>query len=111
MVATIATAATPLIFFICPGSLRTSVPPLAALVPRDCLAFCEGGIGSAATWVHQRETYVGTEVGGVVVEGFVDLLFTDDNADRVVVDYKTDADPAPQPWTRTAANSPCRRKP
>ena len=30
------------------------------------------------------------------MEGRVDLLFTDDNGDLVVVDFKTDADPSPQ---------------
>ena len=43
----------------------------------------------AAAAPHWRELYVGVPVGGVLVEGFVDLLFR--RADGlVVVDYKTD---------------------
>ena len=58
-------------------------------------AFDAPVVREAAARAHQKETYVGTEADGIVVEGFVDLLFTDDNGDLVVVDYKTDADPAP----------------
>jgi ATP-dependent exoDNAse (exonuclease V) beta subunit len=39
---------------------------------------------------HWRETYVGTVVDDTLVEGFVDLLYRDDDG-LVVVDYKTDA--------------------
>ena len=59
-------------------------------------AFDAPVVREAAARVHQKETYVGTAVDGVVVEGFVDLLFTDGNGDLVVVDYKTDADPSAQ---------------
>jgi ATP-dependent helicase/nuclease subunit A len=38
---------------------------------------------------HWRELFVAAPVGGRAVEGFVDLLFRDDD-DLVVVDYKTD---------------------
>jgi ATP-dependent helicase/nuclease subunit A len=44
----------------------------------------------AAQRPHWRETYVGTIVDGTLVEGYVDLLFRDDNG-LVVIDYKTDA--------------------
>ena len=47
----------------------------------------------AAACPHQKETYVGTVVGGQVVEGVIDLLFTDADGQLVVVDYKTDAEP------------------
>lgn len=40
---------------------------------------------------HWRETYVGTEVDGVLVEGYVDLLYRDDDG-LVLVDSKTDQD-------------------
>src|SRR5690606_24682638 len=43
----------------------------------------------AAARPHWRETYVGTVVGGALVEGYVDLLFRDDDG-LVLVDYKTD---------------------
>ncbi|WP_324651547.1 UvrD-helicase domain-containing protein [Georgenia sp. H159] len=42
-----------------------------------------------------RESYTATvEEDGTVLEGFVDLVFRDDDAALVVVDYKTDAVPA-----------------
>jgi ATP-dependent exoDNAse (exonuclease V) beta subunit len=46
----------------------------------------------AAERQHWRETYVGTEVGDRVLEGFVDLVYRDDDG-LVIVDYKTDAAP------------------
>jgi ATP-dependent helicase/nuclease subunit A len=45
----------------------------------------------AAAREHWRETFVGTVVNEEVVEGFVDLLYRDDDGTMVVVDYKTDA--------------------
>jgi hypothetical protein len=49
-------------------------------------------VRAAAAAPHWRELYVGVPVGGVLVEGFVDLLFR--RADGlVVVDYKTDTVP------------------
>lgn len=44
----------------------------------------------AASSPHWRETYVGTVVDDVLVEGYVDLLYRDDDG-LVLVDYKTDA--------------------
>jgi ATP-dependent exoDNAse (exonuclease V) beta subunit len=46
----------------------------------------------AAARPHWRETYVGTVIGDRVLEGFVDLLYRDDDG-LVIVDYKTDAVP------------------
>lgn len=44
---------------------------------------------------HWRETYVGTVTDdGTIVEGFVDLIYRDDDGSLVVVDYKTDAVPS-----------------
>ena len=49
----------------------------------------------AAAREHWRETYVGTvRADGTVVEGYVDLVFREDDNSLVVVDYKTDAVPA-----------------
>ena len=49
----------------------------------------------AAAREHWRETYVGTVQGdGTVLEGFVDLIYREDDGSLVVVDYKTDAIPA-----------------
>jgi ATP-dependent helicase/nuclease subunit A len=47
-------------------------------------------IKRAAQRPHWRETYVGTVVDGTLIEGYVDLLFRDDNG-LVLIDYKTDA--------------------
>jgi ATP-dependent exoDNAse (exonuclease V) beta subunit len=44
----------------------------------------------AAQRPHWRETYVGTNVAGRVLEGFIDLVYRDDDG-LVIVDYKTDA--------------------
>lgn len=51
-------------------------------------------VRAAAAREHWRETYVGT-VGddGAVLEGYVDLIYRDDDGTLVVVDYKTDAVP------------------
>jgi len=46
----------------------------------------------AASRPHWRETYVGTVVGDRVLEGFVDLVYRDDDG-LVVIDYKTDTVP------------------
>ncbi len=51
-------------------------------------------VRQAARCRFQRETFVGTQVGGEIVEGFIDLLFTDQDGQLVVVDYKTDAEPS-----------------
>lgn len=48
----------------------------------------------AATRPHWRETYVGTEVDDTLVEGYVDLLYRDDDG-LILVDYKTDQDAGP----------------
>lgn len=45
----------------------------------------------AASRRHWRETYVGAPgTDGVLVEGIIDLLYEEDDASLVVVDYKTD---------------------
>ncbi len=46
----------------------------------------------AASLPHWRETYVGTVIGERVLEGFVDLVYRDDDG-LVIVDYKTDTVP------------------
>ena len=53
-------------------------------------------VREAASREHHKETYVGTVIGGQLVEGYIDLLFRDDDGSLVVVDYKTDADPSPE---------------
>ena len=49
----------------------------------------------AAARDHWRETYVGTTLDdGTVLEGFIDLVYREDDGSLVIVDYKTDAVPA-----------------
>ncbi len=47
-------------------------------------------VRAAAARRHWREVPVAATVGGVVLEGYVDLLFEDADGRLVVVDYKTD---------------------
>ncbi|MEJ7630332.1 MAG: 3'-5' exonuclease, partial [Nocardioidaceae bacterium] len=61
----------------------------------------------AAERAHWRETYVGmVEADGLVVEGFVDLVYREDDGSLVVVDYKTDAIPAAAIGARTQFYAP-----
>jgi ATP-dependent exoDNAse (exonuclease V) beta subunit len=54
-----------------------------------------------------RETYVGTiQEDGIVLEGFVDLIYREDDGSLVIVDYKTDAIPAGAVETRAADYRP-----
>jgi ATP-dependent exoDNAse (exonuclease V) beta subunit len=57
----------------------------------------------AAVREHWRESYVGTvQEDGTVLEGFVDLLYREDDGRLVVVDYKTDDVPV-EAWPARAA--------
>ncbi len=61
----------------------------------------------AAQRPHWREKYVGmVDDEGRVVEGFVDLVYREDDGRLVVVDYKTDAIPAGAIGARTAYYAP-----
>jgi ATP-dependent exoDNAse (exonuclease V) beta subunit len=56
---------------------------------------CRSALGStvvqrAASRPHWRELYVGIPYGDGVLEGYIDLLYRDDEG-LVIVDYKTDA--------------------
>jgi len=58
-------------------------------------ALCRSALASdivkrAADRPHWREVYVGVPYGDGVLEGYIDLLYRDDDG-LVVVDYKTDA--------------------
>jgi ATP-dependent helicase/nuclease subunit A len=66
-----------------------AAPDIAAAVRA---ALTSPTITRAACRPHWRETYVGTVVDDVLVEGYVDLLYRDDDG-LVLVDYKTDATP------------------
>ena len=90
---------------------RRSISPAAAGLAAACAAqaAAEGVLGkesviealaqaaidsdivkTAATHRHWREVYVGIPYGDGVLEGYIDLLYEDDDG-LVVVDYKTDA--------------------
>lgn len=61
----------------------------------------------AATRPHWRETYAGTtQDDGTVLEGFIDLVYREDDGRYVVVDYKTDAVPADAIDSRVAYYRP-----
>ncbi|WP_329001178.1 UvrD-helicase domain-containing protein [Kribbella sp. NBC_00709] len=56
---------------------------------------------------HWRESYVGTvQPDGTVLEGFVDLIYRDDDGRLIIVDYKTDAIPAAALDSRVAYYAP-----
>ncbi|WP_018333260.1 UvrD-helicase domain-containing protein [Actinomycetospora chiangmaiensis] len=76
-------------------ALAENVPDAAAEIADAVRAALDSPIlRRAATRPHWRETYVGTEVDGTLVEGYVDLLYRDDDG-LVLVDYKTDQDAGP----------------
>jgi hypothetical protein len=63
-------------------------------------ALVQSALGSdlvrrAAVRPYWRESYVGTvESDGTVLEGFIDLIYREDDGSLVIVDYKTDVIPA-----------------
>ncbi|MDX6240276.1 MAG: ATP-dependent helicase/nuclease subunit, partial [Kribbellaceae bacterium] len=64
-------------------------------------------IQRAAARDHWRESYVGTQQpDGTVLEGFVDLIYREDDGSLIIVDYKTDAIPASALSTRVAYYAP-----
>lgn len=77
-------------------SVAEGVPGQADLVAdlaRSALA--SEVVGRAAERDHWRETLVATtRADGQVVEGYVDLIYREDDGRLVIVDYKTDAVPA-----------------
>ncbi|HEU4948296.1 MAG TPA: UvrD-helicase domain-containing protein [Kribbella sp.] len=61
----------------------------------------------AAGREHWRESYVGAlQPDGTVLEGFVDLIYREDDGSLVIVDYKTDAIPATALDARTTYYAP-----
>jgi ATP-dependent exoDNAse (exonuclease V) beta subunit len=61
----------------------------------------------AAARDHWRESYVGTlQLDGTVLEGFVDLIYREDDGSLIIVDYKTDAIPASALDARVAYYAP-----
>jgi ATP-dependent helicase/nuclease subunit A len=61
----------------------------------------------AAARPHWREPYVGLlQDEGTVLEGFVDLVYRDDDGNLVIIDYKTDAIPAAAVGARAVYYAP-----
>ncbi|WP_350274878.1 UvrD-helicase domain-containing protein [Kribbella sp. HUAS MG21] len=61
----------------------------------------------AAAREHWRESYVGTlQPDGTVLEGFVDLIYREDDGRLTIVDYKTDVIPATALDSRVAYYAP-----
>ncbi|GAB3831953.1 UvrD-helicase domain-containing protein [Kribbella italica] len=61
----------------------------------------------AATRDHWRESFVGIpQPDGTVLEGFIDLLYREDDGTLMIVDYKTDAIPAAALDARIAHYTP-----
>jgi ATP-dependent exoDNAse (exonuclease V) beta subunit len=66
---------------------------VVAALARSALA--SSVVQRAAMREHWRESYVGTaQPDGTILEGFVDLIYREDDGRLVIVDYKTDAVPA-----------------
>ncbi|MEU4607233.1 UvrD-helicase domain-containing protein [Kribbella sp. NPDC023972] len=66
---------------------------VVAALARSALA--SSVVQRAAVREHWRESYVGTaQPDGTILEGFVDLIYREDDGRLVIVDYKTDAVPA-----------------
>jgi len=68
------------------------IPEQAAEVARLVRAACDGEpLRRASTARHWREVPLGAPVGGVLLEGFVDLLYELPDGRLAIVDYKTDS--------------------
>jgi ATP-dependent helicase/nuclease subunit A len=64
-------------------------------------------VREAASLQHWKESFVGTmDTDGLVLEGFVDLIFRRSDGTLVIVDYKTDAVPDGALSTRTSHYAP-----
>ncbi|MGE5597146.1 MAG: PD-(D/E)XK nuclease family protein, partial [Hyphomicrobiales bacterium] len=67
------------------------IPGLAGQVAQLArVALSSPSVRQAVSGRHWREVYVGAEVDGKVIEGFIDLLY-DTPEGLVVLDYKTDS--------------------
>jgi ATP-dependent exoDNAse (exonuclease V) beta subunit len=79
--------------------------PLVTLLARSALG--SEVVKRAATREHWRESYVGmVQQDGTVLEGFVDLIYREDDGSLVIVDYKTDDAPDPALPSRVAFYAP-----
>ncbi|MFI7068482.1 UvrD-helicase domain-containing protein [Kribbella sp. NPDC050124] len=78
---------------------------VVAALARSALA--SDVVRRAAVREHWRESYVGSlQPDGTILEGFVDLIYREDDGRLVIVDYKTDAIPAAALDSRVAYYAP-----
>jgi ATP-dependent helicase/nuclease subunit A len=78
---------------------------LVTLLARSALG--SDVVKRAAAREHWRESYVGmVQEDGTVLEGFVDLIYRDDDGSLVIVDYKTDDAPDEALPSRVAYYAP-----
>ena len=79
--------------------------PLVTALVRSALA--SDAVQRAAVRDHWRESYVGmSQDDGPVLEGFVDLIYREDDGSLVIVDYKTDDVPEAAIPSRVAYYAP-----
>ena len=86
-------------------AVAEEVPDVALVAALARAALTSPTIQAAAVAAHWRETYVGTKVGDLIVEGFIDLVYRGHDG-LVIVDYKTDAVPGPAIERRVALYRP-----
>jgi hypothetical protein len=87
------------------AAVAEEVPDVALIASLARGALGSEAVRAAAASPHWREIYVGTRVGEVLVEGFVDLVYRTPDG-LVVVDYKTDAVPGAALEARVAVYRP-----
>jgi ATP-dependent helicase/nuclease subunit A len=86
-------------------AVAEEVPDVALVAALARAALTSPTMQAAAISQHWREMYVGTTVGDLVVEGFIDLVYRTPDG-LVIVDYKTDAVPGPAIERRVALYRP-----
>jgi ATP-dependent exoDNAse (exonuclease V) beta subunit len=79
--------------------------PLVAALVRSALS--SDVVQRAAAHEHWRESYVGmVQDDGTILEGFIDLVYREEDGSLVIVDYKTDDVPDAAVPSRVAYYAP-----
>jgi ATP-dependent exoDNAse (exonuclease V) beta subunit len=86
-------------------AVAEEVPDVALVAALARAALTSPTMQAAASSEHWREMYVGTTIGDLVVEGFIDLVYRTPDG-LIIVDYKTDAVPGPAIESRVALYRP-----
>jgi ATP-dependent exoDNAse (exonuclease V) beta subunit len=87
------------------ASVAEEVPDVELVAALAQAALSSEAVRSAAAALNWREIYVGTRVGDLIVEGFVDLVYRGPDG-LVIIDYKTDAVPGDALESRVAVYRP-----